>query len=67
MDMNVFNELFSFSFLQIISLFILISGVVMLFRELKKNKKDKSRLIASIIVILGGLFYFVKHIVELKL
>ena len=67
MNMDVFNRLFLFSFLQIISLFILISGIVMLFRELKKNKKDKSRLIASIIVILGGLFYFVKHIVELKL
>jgi len=67
MNMDVFNRLFLFSFLQIISLFILISGIVMLFRELKKNKNNKSRLVAKIIVILGGLFYFVKHIVELIL
>ena len=64
---NLISELSLFVFLQIISLFILVSGMAMLFRELKKDKKNKNRLIASVIVILGGGFYFIKHIIELKI
>ena len=61
-----YSDILLFIFLQFFSLFILISGILMLSKELKKReKKNKSRLIASIIVILGGLLYFIKHIIEL--
>lgn len=62
---NTVFEIILFIFLEIVSILVAYKGVTLFLSYFKT--KNKVNLIIGIIMLLGGVFYFIKHILELKI